>query len=95
MQRRHAVGFAVEHVELVRQLVRDDVESLAPAALLDLAPRENDGPLLPRLAAQHVVAGVHDAVLVDDLAVPHDEFVGMDDDRREARVAVDSELENR
>jgi hypothetical protein len=38
---------------------------------------------------------VHHAVLVDDLAVTHDELVGVDDDRGEVVVVVEAELEDR
>ena len=89
------LGFAAEHVELVHELVHDDVVALAAAALLDLAPREDDGPLLPRLAGQHVVAGVDDAVLVLVGAIAHDELVGMDDDGLEPPIGVETELEDR
>jgi hypothetical protein len=75
--------------------VHDDVEALAAAALLDLAPREHDGPLLVRLARQHVVARVHDAVLVLVGAIAYHELVGMDDDRLEQAIGVEAELEDR
>src|SRR5690606_1690409 len=66
-----------------------------PGARVDVRPRQHDGPLLPRLAGQDVVADVHDAVLVDDLAVANHELVWIDDDGRETGVAVEPELEYR
>ena len=53
------------------------------------------GPCSQRLAREHVVTGVHDAVLVLVAAIAHDELVGMHDDGLEAAVGVEAELENR
>src|SRR5262249_44817846 len=78
-----------------RELVDDDVVALALAALLHLAPSKQNGPLLPRLAAQEIVARVDHAVLVHYFPVAHEELVGIEHDRREGRVAVEAQVQDR
>src|SRR4029079_13969227 len=92
---RHAVDLAVQHVDLVRELVNADVVALAPATLLDLAPGEQNGSLLPCLAAQKVVPRWHDSIVVDDLAVADEELIRIEHDRREGRVTVETEIQDR
>src|SRR5690606_39260130 len=95
MQRRHPVHGAVELIELVRELVHDDVVAFALPARLDVLPAENDRTRFPGLAAQHVVADVNDARLVDALAVTHDELAGVENHGYETLVAIEAELEDR
>ena len=73
MQRREAVGIAVEHVELVRELVDDHV--VARHARLDIRGhrhvlvRQDHRPAEPGLARHGVARHVHHARLVDGLAL--------------------------
>jgi hypothetical protein len=66
VQRRHAVGLAVEHVQLVGEFVDDHV--VAVAGHLRVMPGNDQRPALPGFAGEHVVVFMHDAVVVLELA---------------------------
>ena len=78
----------------MRELVCDYVEGIAPAAGEHVFPAENHGTVLPRLAAQHLVADMHDAGLVLVLARAHEKLAGVDNHRGEASIAIESEPEH-
>jgi hypothetical protein len=94
------VGLALEHVDLVGELVDHDVVSGLAAGRrgrrpeLDVLPRERDRPAGPRLARELVVPFVHHAVLVQ-LLPAHPELAGVDDDAHPAVVEIQPEIEDR
>ena len=49
MQRRKAVGVAVQHVELVRELVQHHVDAVGPAAGFNVGNRQHQRPRVPGL----------------------------------------------
>ncbi len=97
---RVAVGLAVQHVDLVGELVDHDVVPGLAAGLggrgaeLDVLPREGDRPAGPRLARKLVVPFVHHAVVVQ-LLPAHPELAGVDDDAHPAVVEIEPEIEDR
>ena len=76
-------------------LVCDHVVTGAAPARLDILPGQNHGSLVPCLSAQYLVAGMHDARLVDALAVPYQEFLRVDDHRVEVVVAIEAKTKYR
>ena len=80
------VGFdAAWHVDFYRHLVGDKGEGPEHAKLLDMAARNDRGPLaMGRFAAQLAATGPHTVVYVEN----HDEAGNAPDTRRTIRVAV-------
>ena len=80
----------------VGELVDHDVVAVDRrlAGVVDVAPGQHHRAALHRLAGEHLVVVVHDAVLVVDLA-PRHHLVGMHDDADEAVVPVEPELQHR
>lgn len=89
MQRRQAVGVAVEHVELVGQFVDHQVVAVPAAAGDDAVPGQDDRPLGPGFAAVFAIPFVLDAAGVA-VALGAEEVVGVEDDFVEALVPVQS-----
>ncbi len=89
-----ARGDAAAHVDDVGELVHHDVVAGSGrfARLVDVAPGEHHRAAAHRLAAQLLVVGVDDAVVVLDLA-PGDDRIFMDDDADEAVEPFEAELE--
>jgi hypothetical protein len=79
VQWRQAVGVAIEHVELVRQFVDDQVVAFPATAGHHAGPGEDDRPLLPGFAAVFAVPFVFDATGVT-MALGAEEVVGVEDD---------------
>ena len=93
MQRREAVRLAVQHVELVRELVDHDVDAVGIFGLRDVGPRQDDRALQPRLAGVGLVALMHDTGFVDVLMTRH-EFRGIDDDLAPAAIVLEPEIQD-
>ncbi|MNH00995.1 hypothetical protein D3C79_602040 [compost metagenome] len=87
VQRWQAVGIAIEHVELVRQLMDDQVVSLPATTGLHAVPGQDDRPLLPGLAAVFAVPHMLHATGIA-VALGALEVVGVQDDFVEALVPV-------
>jgi hypothetical protein len=91
VQRRNAVGSAVQHVQLVGELVDDDV--VAVAGHLHVVPGNDQRPAFPGFAGEHVGVFMDDAAFILDLPW-HDELVGIDDDADPVLIGVQAELED-
>lgn len=97
-ERRDAVRFAVEHVELVGELVHDDVVRLhvgsgQHAAQFDVLPRQQDQAVGRRLAAGFLAHVVHDAVFVHRLAADQ-ELAGVENHAAPAPVPRNPQFED-
>ena len=88
VQGRKTVGIAVEHVELVRELVDDQVVAFPPAAGQYARPGKNHRPLVPGFAAVLAVPLVLHAAGIA-VALGTEEVVGVEDDFVEALVPVE------
>jgi hypothetical protein len=97
VQRRKAVGIAVAHVELVRELVDHHVVARHAQLLVGghrhVFVREDHRPAEPRLAGHRVLREVDDARFVHFLAL-RGELRRIDDHLRPAVVPLDAELED-
>ena len=97
MQGREAVGFAVAHVELVRELVDHDVVAGHARILVarhgDVLVGKDHGAAQPRLARHGIVGEVDDAGFVHDLALGR-ELRRIHDHVRPAVVPLDAEFEH-
>ena len=80
----------------MHELVDHDVVALGGglAGVFHVAPRQHHRPAVHRLAGELFLEVVHDAVVVDHLALRHD-HVGMHHDADEAVVPVQPEVEHR
>jgi hypothetical protein len=87
VQRRQAVGVAVEHVELVRQFVDHQVVAFPATAGQHAGPGEDDRALLPGFAAVLAVPLMLDAAGIA-MALGAEEVVGVQDDFVETLVPV-------
>lgn len=92
MERRYAVGHPVQQVELVRELVRDHIESLTATGVFDIGPGQHDRALFPRLTSEEVIGAVHHAGLIHVAAVADHELGRVDDDGMEAFIQVEAFL---
>jgi hypothetical protein len=87
VQRRQAVGVAVEHVEFVRQFVDHQVVAFPATAGQHAGPGEDDRALLPGFAAVLAVPLMLDAAGIA-MALGAEEVVGVQDDFVETLVPV-------
>ncbi len=82
----------------MRELVDHDVvgpsRCLGAFGWVHVGPAQHHRATLHRLAGKHLVVAMHDALLIDDLALGHDR-VGVDHDADEAVVLFDAEFEHR
>ncbi|CAM2150903.1 hypothetical protein PT2222_250027 [Paraburkholderia tropica] len=90
---RMTVGFAVEHVDLVRELVDDDVVGVAAVGHLRVFPREDHRAAFPRLAARVVLDFMHHAVLVLHGLADH-KLARIDDHAHPALVQIEREIQH-
>jgi hypothetical protein len=81
-QRRYAIGCAIEHVELVGNLVHNHVEAVPRLfeVQLHIGKRQHEWTALPGLADQHVVAFGDDAATVVVVTAAHLELAGIHQD---------------
>ncbi|MNY22722.1 hypothetical protein D3C86_1563570 [compost metagenome] len=102
-ERWHAVGLAVEHIELVSELVDHHVVGVRRQRMVGIEPRagrahvlpgQDDGATLPRLAARFLFHAVHQPDLVLHGA-PDQEFARIQHDAMPAAIPLDTELEDR
>jgi len=86
MQRREAVGIAVQHVELVGEFVQHDVDPFALAAGGDIGERQHQGTAMPGLPGQDVARVMDHAYVVHFFTIAQ-KFVWVKNDFVPAAVA--------
>ncbi len=94
MQRRVTVHRAVQHVQLVGELVDYHVDAVLFAAAYRIRAGQHHRPALPGFTHHRVAHDMHHTVLVHEFMLRH-ELTGVDDHRHPARIIIQPEIEDR
>ena len=94
-QRRHAVGRAIEHVQLVRHLVQHDVVAIPRLLQIELhfGQRQHQRAALPSVHAARVIADIHHAAVAGVLSATNLELARIDQHLAPAAQAADTLLQ--